>query len=304
LKAGASFRDLAVGYSEDPESAPRGGDLGLIPVSQLRQAPPPLRDAVLGKEAGAVNVATSNGAYALMLVVAHEHLSDRRLADRGIPSRAGKPVDVAPSHFFGSISQSVARGGVDTGTATIEHRFSRNLSFRNHFLAGRYDKFYQNVYAGSDVSAAGTLTLAAYNHSNDRVNTFNQSDFIYTGELGGMDHTILFGAEVGHQFQDETRYTAANISNVPVGNSLRDADFANAVLAVDRRAASNVLAGYVQDQVALTRRWKAVIGARTDRFAVKIRERRAGAAKRILFRLGQRRRVEVDRRRTRVDSGF
>jgi len=214
---------------------------------------------------------------ATTLVVAYEHLSDRRLADRGIPSRAGKPVDVAPSHFFGSISQSVARGGVDTGTATIEHRFSRNLSFRNHFLAGRYDKFYQNVYAGSDVSAAGTLTLAAYNHSNDRVNTFNQSDFIYTGELGGMDHTILFGAEVGHQFQDETRYTAANISNVPVGNSLRDADFANAVLAVDRRAASNVLAGYVQDQVALTRRWKAVIGARTDRFAVKIRERRAGA---------------------------
>ena len=46
LKAGASFRDLAVGYSEDPESAPRGGDLGLVPVSRLKQAPPQLRDAV------------------------------------------------------------------------------------------------------------------------------------------------------------------------------------------------------------------------------------------------------------------
>jgi catecholate siderophore receptor len=211
------------------------------------------------------------------LVVGYEHLYDRRLADRGIPSRAGRPVNVAPAHFFGSISQSVARGGVDTGSATIEHRFSRNLSFRNHFLVGRYDKFYQNVYAGSDVSAAGTLTLSAYNHSNDRTNTFNQSDFIYNGELAGMEHTILFGAEIGHQFQDETRYTAANISNVPVSNSLRDADFANAALAVDRRAASNVLAGYVQDQVALTRRWKAVVGARTDRFAVNIQERRAGA---------------------------
>jgi catecholate siderophore receptor len=166
---------------------------------------------------------------------------------------------------------------VDTASATVEHRFSRNLSFRNHFLVGRYDKFYQNVYAASDVGAAGTLTLAAYNHSNDRTNTFNQSDFIYNGELAGMEHTILFGAEMGHQFQDETRNTAANISNVPVGSSVRDADFANAVLAVDRRAASNVFAGYVQDQVALTRRWKAVIGARTDRFAVKIRERRAGA---------------------------
>lgn len=80
LKSGASFRDLAVGYSEDPESAPRGGDLGLIPVSQLRQAPPPLRDAVLGKEPGSVNVAASNGAYALMLVVAHEQPGQRDLS--------------------------------------------------------------------------------------------------------------------------------------------------------------------------------------------------------------------------------
>jgi peptidyl-prolyl cis-trans isomerase SurA len=80
LKAGADFRDLALGYSEDPDSAPRGGDLGLVPLSQLKQAPPPLRDAVLNKEAGAVNVATSNGAYALVLVVAHEQAGQRDLS--------------------------------------------------------------------------------------------------------------------------------------------------------------------------------------------------------------------------------
>jgi peptidyl-prolyl cis-trans isomerase SurA len=80
LKAGADFRDLAVGYSEDPESAPRGGDLGFVPVSQLRQAPPPLRDAVLNKQPGAVNVAASNGAYALVLIVAHEQAGQRDLS--------------------------------------------------------------------------------------------------------------------------------------------------------------------------------------------------------------------------------
>ena len=42
LKGGASFSDLAMDYSEDPESAPRGGDLGFVPVSRLKQAPPPL----------------------------------------------------------------------------------------------------------------------------------------------------------------------------------------------------------------------------------------------------------------------
>lgn len=80
LKAGADFRDLAVGYSEDPETAPRGGDLGFVTVTQLKQAPPMLRDAVLGKEAGAVNVATANGAFALVLVVAHEQAGQRDLS--------------------------------------------------------------------------------------------------------------------------------------------------------------------------------------------------------------------------------
>ncbi len=214
---------------------------------------------------------------ATVLTVAYEHLADRRLADRGIPSQSGKPVGVGPSQFFGSTAQSVARSGVDSGSATLERRLGAHLSFRNNFLAGRYDKFYQNVYAGSAVNAIGTLTLSGYNHGIDRTNTFNQSDFIYSGAIGGVEHTILFGAEIGHQFQDETRYTAPNISNVPVGSSIRDADFANATLAIDRHATSDVLAGYVQDQVTLTRHWKAVIGARTDRFSVKIDDHRAGA---------------------------
>jgi peptidyl-prolyl cis-trans isomerase SurA len=77
LKAGASFGDLAAGYSEDPESAPRGGDLGLVPVSRLRQAPPPLRDAVLGKEPGAVSLVTVGGTHTLVLVVAHEAAGQR-----------------------------------------------------------------------------------------------------------------------------------------------------------------------------------------------------------------------------------
>ncbi len=87
LKAGASFRDLAIGYSEDPESAPRGGDLGLVPVSKIKQTPPQLRDAVLNKTAGSVNVATSGGVYTLVLVVAHEQAGQRDLTTPGVRDR-------------------------------------------------------------------------------------------------------------------------------------------------------------------------------------------------------------------------
>ena len=84
LKAGESFRDLAAGYSEDPESAPRGGDMGLVPVSRLKQAPPALRDAVLNKTPGSVNVASAGGGYSLILVVAHEQAGQRDLSTPGM----------------------------------------------------------------------------------------------------------------------------------------------------------------------------------------------------------------------------
>jgi parvulin-like peptidyl-prolyl isomerase len=87
LKAGTSFQELAMGYSEDPESAPRGGDLGLVPVSRLRQAPPALRDAVLNKAAGSVSVATVGGAYTIMLVVGHEDAGQRTLSTPGVRER-------------------------------------------------------------------------------------------------------------------------------------------------------------------------------------------------------------------------
>jgi peptidyl-prolyl cis-trans isomerase SurA len=85
LKAGASFRDLATSYSEDPQSAQRGGDLGLVPISRLNQAPPALRNAVIGKEPGAVNVAASgNGVYTMVLVVSHEKAGQRDLSTPGV----------------------------------------------------------------------------------------------------------------------------------------------------------------------------------------------------------------------------
>jgi peptidyl-prolyl cis-trans isomerase SurA len=85
LKAGASFREMATSYSEDPGSAQRGGDMGLIPLSQLQQAPQALRNAVLGKSPGTVSVASAgNGAFTIVLVVAREAAGQRDLTTPGV----------------------------------------------------------------------------------------------------------------------------------------------------------------------------------------------------------------------------
>ena len=69
LKAGVAFGELAADFSEDPQSAPRGGDLGFIPISRLQQAPPALRDAVLKSQPGSVRVVSNGGAHTIVLYV-------------------------------------------------------------------------------------------------------------------------------------------------------------------------------------------------------------------------------------------
>ncbi|HEX6975433.1 MAG TPA: SurA N-terminal domain-containing protein [Vicinamibacterales bacterium] len=80
LKGGASFADLAADYSEDPETAPRGGDLGFVSVSQLKQVAAPLRDAVLNQPPGTAKVVSGNGAHTIVLVVAKETAGQRDLS--------------------------------------------------------------------------------------------------------------------------------------------------------------------------------------------------------------------------------
>ena len=77
LKAGAAFGDLAADFSEDPDSAQRGGDLGFVPVSALQKAAPQLRDAVLKSKPGTVQIVSAEGGHTLILVVAHEAAGQR-----------------------------------------------------------------------------------------------------------------------------------------------------------------------------------------------------------------------------------
>ena len=84
LQGGGSFRELAADFSEDPESAARGGDIGFVPASRIRQAPPVMRDAVIGKEPGSITVVSNGGAHTIVLVVAHEQAGQRDLSTPGV----------------------------------------------------------------------------------------------------------------------------------------------------------------------------------------------------------------------------
>ena len=214
-----------------------------------------------------------------LLTLGYERLYDDRTADRGFPSRNGAPFNADPSQFFGNADQSYARSTVDGLSAVLEHEFGNGWQLKNGLRITHYDKFYQNVYPGSAVTAAGTMTLSAYNNANRRTNLFNQTDLTKSFAAGGLKHTVLAGAEVGHQNSVSKRNTgffgAATALTVsassPFGVATR---FAPNTTDADNSVSSDVFAVYVQDQVALSEQWKILAGLRYDNFKVAFDDRR------------------------------
>ena len=92
LNAGVSFAELAADYSEDPQTAPQGGDLGFITETQLSHVPAPLRDVILKTTPGNVGATTAGGAYTIVAVIAKESAGQRDLTTPGVRDSITKMV--------------------------------------------------------------------------------------------------------------------------------------------------------------------------------------------------------------------
>jgi catecholate siderophore receptor len=213
------------------------------------------------------------------LTLGYEHLEDRRTADRGIPSQNGAPFSTDPSTFFGNTQQSHAHSYVDGLYAVIDHDLGGGAQLRNTTRATYYDKYYQNVFAGSAVDAAGNLTLSAYNNSNDRANYFNQTDITKKVVWGGLEHVLLAGVELGRQDSSNKRNTgffgAATGITVSAASPFALATmFRPNGIDADNHVKADILGIYVQDQLALSQQWKLVAGLRYDHFKTDFDDRR------------------------------
>lgn len=228
---------------------------------------------------------------ATSLTLSYEHVKDDRTADRGLPSQFGMPFQTDNARFFGNAEQSTARSTVDSFAATLEHNLGDGAQLRNSFRVTHYDKFYQNIYPGSAVSGSNTMSISAYNNSNDRTNIFNQTDLTTSFTTGGLQHTLLTGLEVGHQDswnQRKTGYfgaSAGTIGSIAATNPTATATrFDFRTTDANNYVSSDTAAVYVQDQISLSANWKVLAGLRYDYFKVGFDDRRTTTAQTDLQR--------------------
>lgn len=218
------------------------------------------------------------------VVLGYEHFQDERVADRGVPSQNGRPFDTDESTFFGNAALSPTWARVNAFTAVIDHDFGNGVALRNRTRVADYDKFYQNVFASGPVLPNGTVAIGAYSTGTQRENLFNQTDVTYTLNAGGIQHKLLVGAEFGRQETDNLRLTGYNTAgttalSVPAASPTYSApiQFRPSASDADNHGVAKVASVYVQDQIAFTPQWHAVLGLRYDRFDVDFLNNRNGA---------------------------
>jgi catecholate siderophore receptor len=236
--------------------------------------------------------------------LSYEYYHDERTADRGNPSQGLSAV--APSStrfnpaapfapggdltaFFGSPSLNVARADVQQTMAFIDHDFGNGFTARNATMFADYRKFYQNVYPGNGplsgaVNPSGTaFNRAAYNHTTNRDNLLNQTDFFYKTFTGPIFHSIAFGTEFGRQTGIDVRNTGLflNGTNTEIGNPFAPTyfgpitfvhqfpgAFSPGVTTPDSNSdyTLNTQSAYFRDTIDITRWLQLIGGARYDRF--------------------------------------
>jgi catecholate siderophore receptor len=221
----------------------------------------------------------------------YEYFHDGRVADRGIPSFHGRPVDVPIETFFGDPDNSRVRAGVNLGSAVVEHQAGR-FNIRNRTLFGDYDRFYQNYVPGAVTAKKQSVAISAYNNTTNRRNLFNQTDVTFQASTGSVRHTVLTGAELGRQLTDNFRRsgffnnTATSIL-VPLSDPTvsTPVTFRQNATDADNHIRTNLGATYVQDQIEINRYLQVVTGVRFDYFDLQFHNNRTNQDLRRIDRL-------------------
>ena len=222
----------------------------------------------------------------------YEHFHDGRVADRGVPSYNGLPLNVPTDTYFGDPANSFVRAAVNIGTATIERQLGR-FNLRSRTQIADYDRGYQNYVPGAVTTDGLQDTVTAYNNATARRNSFNQTDATVQLKTGSLQHALLWGVEGGRQSTDNFRNTGyfgngtATSTLVSVSDPVLPAPaiFRQSATDANNHLQTNVAAAYVQDQLAVNRHVQLIGGVRFDYFDLEYQDRRTPTFLRRIDRL-------------------
>jgi peptidyl-prolyl cis-trans isomerase SurA len=123
LARGEDFAMVAQNYSEDPNTAPNGGDMGLIPESNLEKVSPELKRFLLSLPPGVASkpISTSDG-FRILKVISREPAGQRELNDPRVQQDIRETLLNRKDQLLKLAYYEVARN-----TSKIENYFAQSV---------------------------------------------------------------------------------------------------------------------------------------------------------------------------------
>ncbi|MCU6433561.1 TonB-dependent siderophore receptor [Undibacterium sp. Jales W-56] len=205
------------------------------------------------------------------LTVQADYLKDKRLADQGVPSYKGRPVDVPIETYFGAANgrdRAYVQSEVSSGTATLDHAFSDTLSLHSVLRAYDYslDRNYTTIGSVSS-GAIPTVSIAQARRLRDERGVYLQNELSQKLQWGATRHQILYGVELGQQDKSELLWSRSNVATYnllnPVLVKLPPLP-ASLTAGNDNKNRVDIAAVYLQDLATLDSNWKVLGGLRYD----------------------------------------
>ena len=209
------------------------------------------------------------------LTLAYTYDDDKRVADRGVPSLAGRPIRGFRDTFFGQEGFNRSRVKAHHVRARIDAELSDSLTANATGLFTDSDKFYANVFPRG--ATATTAELEGYADSTERQNFIGQANLIWTDATGPIGHTLLVGGEVVDQDSDNNRRNVlfAGGTNgglrvtVPLAERIVVPAVSLTPIIRNSRSRLSVRSVYIQEQVSVGGHFEIVGGARSDDFEIR-----------------------------------
>ncbi|WP_227106008.1 TonB-dependent receptor [Chromobacterium rhizoryzae] len=232
------------------------------------------------------------------LVLSYFHQKEDNVPDYGIPFNANtqQPIDVPRDRFYG-LNSDFEKTQTDILTAKLTHRFSDDLVLSNQL---RFNRFWRDVsptaprnpskQLNKPANQGGTWTgryvcgdavsgqvvdpnsaMCRSKPMRDGIDWSwnNQTDLVSKFDTGSVRHTLLTGLELSKEKSDTNRYATLGL----VAPTDRDNPNPGSPTDLSRYRSSNTqfdasnIGLYAMDTLELNPQWKAVVGARFDRFS-------------------------------------
>jgi len=263
---------------------------------------------------------TASGRFELSerttLDVTYEYADHERFIDRGIPSDSdGRPARELDDITFTDPDNSFTTLEAHIFRAALQHQFSDTLKGNFSVFYGDYDKVYSNFFptdfgtpdeiAGNDalnVTIPGVDSLVeidGYIDTTERENLILSSNLVAEFNTGGVEHTLIFGAEYINTSSDQDRLNSVFASNgddqalfsvtdpIDFNNGVATVftpilDASDNVIGFNQESTTNsftdvndntevdieVISFYIQDQIAISEQLDIVVGLRYDQFEI------------------------------------